>query len=100
MFEGELVNLLATLSGLAGVLLTGALSAPIKKLDYKVQNFIKPFKPMIAVGLGIGLPMLANAIGISDIPAEALMDAPLGTVLGISMREAAKRLKGRKGAQL
>lgn len=63
---------------------TGGVAA----VDAAWLKAVKAFMPAIVAVFAILLPMLANAIGVVDIPAaEAVANAPAATVLAVIFRE-------------
>lgn len=82
-------------SGLIGSALLGV-AKKTNMLDGKVGKFIKPFQPAVVMGAAVGLPLLANAIGLSEVPsADVFTAAPLTTVLNVTLREVLRRLQGK-----
>jgi len=95
------VDLSALLAGLAGVGLTflgGKLTTAVGGVDSRLSNGYKSLQPVIAGALGLALPVACQAIGLLDTcpSGEQLATAPLGTLVGISLIEATRRVQGKK----
>jgi hypothetical protein len=88
-------ELLAHLSGIAAVFITGTIKHGLGKVDAKLTNKIfKPSQPVVAGAIAVGLPLIANMIGLSSIPdAEVFMRAPATTLATITALEALKKIK-------
>lgn len=70
----------------------GSVSDATAGADKAVHNLFKPVLPAVVLGLSMAIPVLANAIGLTDIPsAEIVATAPVSTVAGIALREALRR---------
>lgn len=65
-------------------------------LDGSFGKIVKPVQPLLVTAAGIGLPLLANAIGIGQVDPNAFMAAPTATIVAVSLREVLKRLGGNK----
>ncbi len=89
-----MVELITLLSGLVASTLLGAIKKQTTLLDRKIGEFIKPFQPIVVLGVSIALPMLGDALGIANLPtAEVLAAAPATTLAMVAARESLKRLK-------
>ena len=87
-------QLLSYGAGILGSIILGAVKRNTTLFDSKIGDFIKPVQPAIVFGLSIGLPLLGNAIGITDIPdATVFANAPTATLVAITAREIFKRLQ-------
>jgi hypothetical protein len=88
----------ATLSSLAAGLVKKGLGfvdnslaaarGEVGKVDVKWVQFVKSFMPAIVAVFAVAIPMLASALGLTEIPtADAMGNAPLATVLAVILRE-------------
>lgn len=87
----------AILSGVLGVGVTLIVKPAAKAVfgvDSKITSAIKAVQPAIALGLGLVLPRVCGFIGIGEScpTGEALVQAPLGTVAGITLLELKRKL--------
>lgn len=93
-------ELVTVATGLAASAALGLIKAGTDRLDARLTAVLKPFAPALVTGLSIGLPLLGNAVGLSDLPpADVVANAPVSAVAGIVGRELAVRLARKvKGA--
>lgn len=91
------LNAAATLLiGLGATLVTGAVRKVASKaddaigsVDKKITKAIGPVLPIVATGAAALIPILSNAIGLSQVPdASVLVNAPASAIVGIVLREA------------
>jgi len=93
---GPLSTSATLLIGLGATLLTGLVRGVAGKadnalgsVDKKVTKAIGPALPLVATGFAVLLPMISNAIGLSEVPnADMFLNAPASAVVGIVLREA------------
>lgn len=85
-------------TAVSGALLASALLGGIKRYttiaDTWAGRKLKPLQPLLITAGAVGLPYLSAALGIGPIDADALVTAPAATVLAITLREIARRVKG------
>lgn len=61
-------------------------------VDDAIRKGIGPALPVVATAWAIGLPILANKLGITNLPsADILANAPVSAIAGIALREAGRR---------
>lgn len=93
--ELALVDLLSA----AGVFVASALFGTIKSrtsaLDGKIGAFVKPVQPLLVAVAGIALPYASAALGIGTVDPSVFVTAPTATILAVTMRETAARLRRR-----
>lgn len=91
--SGDPVSNLLTLAGAAASVY--ALGA-VKRLDMSVTNSktFRKLQPFLALGGAIGLPLLAGKIGVQIDP-QALVNAPLATLVSIGAAELTTLIKRR-----
>ena len=88
-----LSNLLVAASAAASVFALGA----VKRTDSSITNspIYRKLQPFLALGGAIGLPLLAGKIGVQIDP-QALLNAPLATLVSIGAGELGNHLFGKK----
>jgi hypothetical protein len=85
----------ATASGFISSAILGGIKKIQPIVDSAVWKLIKPIQPIVVAALTMALPIVANALGISDVPtADVFVAAPFGTVIAVTAREVLKKLKG------
>lgn len=85
--------------GFAASLLTGVVGKGVTAVDKIAGNVdlsyrrkVGPVLPGVVAGLSIVLPMLANRIGLSDVPpADMIANAPVSAIIGITAREVVRK---------
>lgn len=86
-------QLITYLSGVASVAITGLVKGQLLRLDKRFTAMYKPAQPAIAGALSLVLPIVANTIGIADVPTEALLQAPVTTLATIAALELFKKVR-------
>lgn len=85
--------------GFAASLLTGIVGKGVTAVDKVTGNIdlsyrrkVGPLLPGVVAGLSIVLPMLANRIGLADVPpADMIANAPVSAIIGITAREVVRK---------
>lgn len=84
------------LSSLAtGVIRSGtqAVDRALGKVDTTITHAIGPVWPLVTTGIAAVLPMLGNVIGVTDLPAAAVIaSAPASAIVGVALRELFRRI--------
>ncbi len=101
---GPLSATATLLVGLGATLLTGVVrkiatkaDAAVGSIDKKITHAIGPALPVVATGFAVILPLLSNAIGLSQVPdASVILNAPASAIVGIVLREAFTKIFGKK----
>jgi hypothetical protein len=101
---GPLSTTATILIGLGATLATGLVrgiagkaDAALGTADKKITKVIGPALPLVAVGFAALLPMISNAIGLSEVPnADTFLNAPASAVVGIVLREAWSHIFGKR----
>lgn len=92
------------LIGLGATLLTGVVrkvatkaDAAIGSVDQRITKAIGPVLPVVATGAAVLIPILSNAIGLSQVPdASVFLNAPASAIVGIVIREAFTKILGKR----
>jgi hypothetical protein len=91
--EGAFVDLLAAASAFGASFLLGTIKKAVGGADNAIVNFIKPVQPLVVGVAALGIPYLASAIGIAQVPdAATFVTAPTATVLAVTLREVTRRV--------
>lgn len=82
--------------GVLAALVVKPVAAWITGADSKLVAIIKPFQPIIALGLALVIGKACIAVGLTGVcpTPEQLLTAPIGTVAGITVLEIVKKLRG------
>ena len=86
--------ILAGLFGVVGTLAGKKVTSAVAGADSKIVGAIKPFQPVIALGLSVLVPKACAAIGLAATcpTGDALASAPVGVIGGIVLVELAKKI--------
>ncbi|KKN37820.1 hypothetical protein LCGC14_0759640 [marine sediment metagenome] len=90
------MDFLSMLGVIGGSMLFGTIKSYTGILDGKIGSVIKPLQPALLTLAGIGLPMAAQALGITDIDPAMFITAPTTTIAMVTMREGMLRARGKK----
>jgi len=88
-------SILAGLFGVVGTLAGKKVTSAVAGADAKIVGAIKPFQPVIALGLSLVVPKACAAIGLAaaSCPSgDVLVGAPVGVLGGIVLVELAKKV--------
>ena len=87
-------DLIAYASAIGGSWLLGMTKKYTTMFDTAIGKVIKPLQPVVVAGLALLIPLIANAIGIVEVPtADALATAPTAALVAVVAREVLKKLK-------
>lgn len=93
----DIISLISGIVGVGVTLVGKKATQAVTSADSAIVKAIKPVQPLIAMGVGLLLPKACAAIHLMSCPdAGALVAAPVGTVIGISLLEILNRVKGKK----
>lgn len=96
MTPDPIVQAFTFLGAVAGSAVLGFLKQQTYVLDGRIGQFVKPAQPLLVALASVGLPLLGNAIGLSDVPsADVFTSAPTSTLLTVVAREGWRRFSAR-----
>lgn len=82
--------------GTAGVGKLGtALDKVLDTADGAIRQKLGPALPIVAAALAVAIPLVGNALGLTDLPTATIVaNSPLSALIGVVLREAGRKWLG------